>query len=96
MKKCPKCSKHDADDIRFCKDCGAELFFANRFEQKHIKAKSQTIRITSKLPESAEKIWSKLQEISTLQYIAIPYATFKPVKSHQVFTWGRVTLLNFS
>jgi len=31
MKKCPKCSKRDSDDTRFCKHCGTELSFGNRF-----------------------------------------------------------------
>ena len=31
MKKCPKCLKYDADDVRFCKHCGTELFFPKRF-----------------------------------------------------------------
>lgn len=40
---------------------------------------SKTITITSQFPASIEEIWGKLQHIETLQYIAAPYATFKPV-----------------
>ena len=32
MKKCPRCMRHDSNDTRFCKHCGTELFFLERFE----------------------------------------------------------------
>jgi ubiquinone/menaquinone biosynthesis C-methylase UbiE len=32
MKKCPKCLQYD--EARFCPNCGAELFFEERFEEK--------------------------------------------------------------
>jgi hypothetical protein len=41
--------------------------------------KSKTISISSVFPASVDEIWDKLQQIGTLQYIAAPYATFKPV-----------------
>ena len=35
MKKCPRCMKTEKDDLtRFCKHCGTELFFLNRFPAK--------------------------------------------------------------
>ena len=35
MKKCPRCMKTEEDDLtRFCKHCGTELFFLNRFPAK--------------------------------------------------------------
>ena len=34
MKKCPKCLKYDDESVRFCKSCGTEIFFEERFEVK--------------------------------------------------------------
>ena len=33
MKKCPRCKGYDDDSVRFCKKCGTELFFENRFPE---------------------------------------------------------------
>ena len=52
-----------------------------------MRTASKTISISSRFPASAERIWAKLQEIRTLQYIAKPYATFKSINKNQVFTW---------
>jgi len=38
MKKCPSCLKYDNETVRFCKHCGTELFFENRFPEKKIKS----------------------------------------------------------
>jgi len=39
MKKCPRCKGFDDDSVRFCKKCGTELFFDNRFpEMKSLKS----------------------------------------------------------
>lgn len=41
--------------------------------------KAKTVCVTSKFPASTDEIWKRLQRLDTLQYIAAPYATFKPV-----------------
>ena len=42
MKKCPRCLILDNDEIRFCKKCGTELFYASRFpENRKIKEMTQ-------------------------------------------------------
>lgn len=42
---------------------------------------------TTVFPASREAIWEKLQYLQTLQYIAYPYATFKPIDKKSVFVW---------
>lgn len=37
------------------------------------------ICVSSIFPAPIDEIWEKLQRLDTLQYIAFPYATFKPV-----------------
>lgn len=39
----------------------------------------RTVKKTSVFPAPREIVFAKLQELSTLQYIAAPYATFTPV-----------------
>ena len=41
--------------------------------------KAKTITVSSCFPAASHEVWEKLQKISTLQYIATPYATFKPI-----------------
>jgi|GEM_PF-739339 len=43
MKKCPRCLKYDNDSTRFCKHCGTELFFPERFETKESESRSASI-----------------------------------------------------
>lgn len=52
---------------------------------------------TSLFPAPKDKIWSKLQEIKTLQYIAAPYATFTPLENNADFIWreGEVFQVRF-
>ena len=44
-----------------------------------------TVRRTSIFPASRDIVFSKLQELSTLQYVAKPYASFVPVNHLQVW-----------
>ena len=46
-----------------------------------------TVRKTSTFPAKRDVIFGKLQELSTLQYIAAPYATFTPVNLEPNMTW---------
>ena len=41
----------------------------------------KTVRKTSVFPAERDVVFSKLQKLSTLQYIAAPYATFVPIDS---------------
>lgn len=41
--------------------------------------KTKTVRISSQFPASTDAVWKMLQHLKTLQYIAFPYATFKPI-----------------
>lgn len=52
-----------------------------------------TVRKTSIFPASRGDIFSKLQKLETLQYIAAPYATFTPVNIEAFPMWkpGSVT-----
>ena len=85
MKKCPKClKKEETDVVRFCKHCGAELFFVSRFPKEN--SGSKTITVSTRLPAAPDAIWEKLQSISTLQYITAPFASFKPL-ADQPFIW---------
>lgn len=47
----------------------------------------KTVRKTSVFPAKRDVVFSKLQELSTLQYIAAPYATFTPIDSAQPVVW---------
>jgi hypothetical protein len=46
----------------------------------------KNIRVTSVFPVSVDVVWDKLQRFDTLQYIARPYAAFKPLGGTAV-TW---------
>jgi hypothetical protein len=39
MKKCPACMREDPDAPRFCKNCGTEMFFPERFGEKNRQKK---------------------------------------------------------
>lgn len=47
----------------------------------------KTVRKTSVFPAKRDEVFSKLQELSTLRFIAAPYATFTPVRAAQPATW---------
>lgn len=49
--------------------------------------KHQPVVRTSIFPADADTIWKKLTKLSTLQRIASPYATFKPVDGSGDLNW---------
>ncbi len=54
------------------------------------------VRKTSVFPAGQELVYSKLQELKTLQYIAAPYAAFEPVGAvTPVWTAGGVSSYRF-
>ena len=56
----------------------------------------KTVCKTSVFPASRDIVFSKLQELKTLQYIAAPYATFTPTDSkNPVWTVGSTTSYRF-
>ena len=45
MKKCPRCAKYSSDEtIRFCLDCGAELFDEKRYKYLQAKPKKRLFK----------------------------------------------------
>ena len=57
----------------------------------------KTVRKTSIFPAKRDVVFSKLQELSTLQYIASPEATIIPVNTAQPATWtiGNISAYRF-
>ena len=56
----------------------------------------KTVCKTSVFPASRDIVFSRLQELKTLQYIAAPYATFTPVDpNNMVWTMGSTTSYRF-
>ena len=55
------------------------------------------VRKSSIFPASREEVFTRLQRLETLQYIAAPYATFAPVENSSDFTWkaGAVSSYRF-
>lgn len=49
--------------------------------------KHKTVIKTSVFPANKEAVWDKLQHLKTLQYIAYPYATFKPIGDNSSLVW---------
>lgn len=47
----------------------------------------RTVKKSSVFPASREVVFAKLQQVSTLQYIAAPYATFSPVDPNDSMEW---------
>ena len=47
----------------------------------------KTVGKTSVFSARREIVFDKLQRLETLQYIAAPYATFKPVSPDDTFSW---------
>ena len=58
----------------------------------------KTVKKTSVFPAKREEVFAKLQELSTLQYIAAPYASFKPVDPKESGVWkaGNTSSYRFS
>jgi len=56
----------------------------------------KTVCKTSVFPASRDLVFSKLQELKTLQYIAVPYATFAPTDpNNPVWVAGSTTSYRF-
>ena len=45
-------------------------------------------RKTSIFPAKRDEVFSLLQRLETLQYVAAPYATFVPLEKEENFTWN--------
>ena len=45
------------------------------------------VRKSSLFPDSREEVFTRLQRLETLQYIAAPYATFTPVEKNTDLSW---------
>lgn len=56
---------------------------------------SKTVVKTTVFPSCGEQIWDKLQQLQTLQFIAFPYATFKPLNAEQSLIWREGEAFNF-
>lgn len=50
---------------------------------------------TSLFPTSKDIIWSKLQEIKTLQHISAPFATFTPLENSTDLIWREGEVFQF-
>jgi len=48
---------------------------------------NRVISKTSIFPASKQVVFGKIQKLSTLQHIAFPYATFKPLNGSDDFIW---------
>jgi len=77
MKKCPRCLKYEDESIRFCKHCGTELFFENRFPKRSgrvindikrrvrkLKKAERTIRFKEKPNAKETLIWDSFFDLS--------------------------------
>ena len=55
------------------------------------------VRKSSVFPAPREEVYTRLQRLETLQYIAAPYATFKPVENNNDFSWreGAISSYHF-
>ncbi len=49
--------------------------------------KRQTVQITSVFPTHRSKVFKLLQEFETLNQIAYPYITFKPIDNNEKLLW---------
>ena len=50
-------------------------------------SKYRTLVQSTLFNASIDKIWERLQELQTLQYIASPYATFKVINNSTELIW---------
>ncbi len=51
--------------------------------------KQKTVTLSSVFPAAAEDVWQRLQQISTLQYIAKPFVIFTPLDQDLTWLAGR-------
>ena len=52
-------------------------------------------RKTSIFPAKRDEVFSLLQRLGTLQYVAAPYATFTPLEKNERFTWNAGTTTDY-
>ncbi|MDR2531146.1 MAG: hypothetical protein LBC65_06365 [Oscillospiraceae bacterium] len=57
--------------------------------------RSNSVRVSSVFPASVDSVWDKLQRLDTLQFIARPYAVFKPLGDASL-TWREGETARFS
>lgn len=55
-----------------------------------------TIKKSSIFPAAKEEVYNKLLKLETLQYIAYPYATFKPINGETELIWQENSSSTFS
>ena len=55
----------------------------------------RTVKKTSVFPAPREEVFQEIQKLSTLQYIASPYATFTPVEAEQDLVWSEGSEYDF-
>ena len=55
-----------------------------------------TIKKSSIFPAAKEEVYNKLLKLETLQYIAYPYATFKPINGETELIWKENSSSTFS
>lgn len=55
------------------------------------------VRKSSVFPAARKEVYTRLQRLETLQYIAAPYATFTPVENNNDFLWreGAISSYHF-
>ena len=53
------------------------------------------VRKSSVFPAPREEVFTRLQRLETLQYIAAPYATFTPVENNNDFSWREGTVSSY-
>jgi uncharacterized OB-fold protein len=98
MKKCPNCMRKDIDSQRFCKACGTEIFFVERFA----KEKGVEVKMANKKQlrrEMAIQRKRKKQTITTgiiavvmIAIIALLIFNIVSTDEDQVYTDGYATI----
>jgi len=86
MKKCPKCMKSDLDTVRFCKSCGTEIFFLERFESAEEKAKG------ADSTDSKQKLFFIILSMFILIVFFIPCYSIEAVIKEYFIEDGSVTI----
>lgn len=57
--------------------------------------KTKTVTVTSVFPAVTDTIWKHLVKVETLQYIAAPFASFKPLTSDDALVWKEGTTAKY-
>jgi len=56
--------------------------------------KTKKVIVTSEFPAATDEVWKRLQLLETLQYIANPYATFRPLGNTEM-KWSEGQISRF-